>query len=244
MTNNKLPVIGKRYKTLEKALDIDNCDVDSWSPKRIICFISDYLDGSIDEDDYNCLGCDTPSDWRNCGECGSEELPDQEPTTKESLTVDKAQYALKKVKWQLDNNHYNYEKNLWSKEEVKIKHENLSEAVQNLVNALEENKYPLVNQAIQENPISSTVEHTSKSIWKPISELPDTSIQQFIICWEGGQKEIILYDECGDFFTSLDRVNEYCKTEITKYCNLTDFINQQETLKKRIERLEQLNKGE
>ena len=133
-----------------------------------------------------------------------EELPDQEPTPDISKmeTTDKVKEALKELKYHIGVNEY-YDKELGLKD--------LKEAAQDLINALEENKDPLVNQDIQETHVSSKEEDIKsldnsldgtldgivenavkrckklepKSIWKPISELPHKSQYIYVKTFTG-----------------------------------------------------------
>ena len=102
-------------------------------------------------------------------------------------------------------------------------------------------KESLADSNLQETPVSNMLEPASKSIWKPISELPVNNYkdQQLIIRWDNnGESEIATYDTDENYFMSLDLASQYCDSELREWCELSDFINQQISLEERITKLE------
>ena len=230
MTNkNKLPVVGKRYK----------------------------YKGAMTED---CFRSFMTSDSKFIFSEHFEELPDQEPTTEESSTVDNdyltASYmagladakieALQNMRESLDyitTSKYNRSDCMF-----------IAEKAQNLVNAFLENvsnSTPLEKHD-KEDHIPDDRKKV-KSIWKPISELP-----------EDGGDVYIKFESSGIIVQSIYHRNHYKgglqdgkpaiefigsdtayiedleldDTETFKYIMLTDFVNQQISLEERITKLE------
>jgi hypothetical protein len=238
---NKLPVIGKRYKVIIPYLTRDEQLKlgDIITPDSLGTFPNgkhfiNVQKGLIPLEIFSIF---------------CEELPDQEPTTEESSTTGKVQEALRELKIELKEiesfiSCYGYNKYL----------DQFYNKTQNLVNALESSMYtkpnnmPIEQQNIQETPVSSIVEHTSKSIWKPISELParfghvlvkvhyQTAAlfrdHLFLAYYGFKDKEI-------SFFVSrIEKPSKLDCDEVSEWCFLSDFINHQESLEKRIENLE------
>ena len=117
-------------------------------------------------------------------------------------------------------------------------------AAQNLLNALEEKA--LVNSNIQEIPISSKVNYTRESIWKPISELYKVTCHShcYVRFKSDGIKLLQVYDnhfyDVGDSCEDVE--NSYSNHSAKEFCSLADFINQQEQNTKDIAELKQLIK--
>lgn len=81
----------------------------------------------------------------------------------------------------------------------------------------------------------------SKSIWKPVSELPEY-IKDYFICFikfYNGEVRLGEYD-CGEFYTK--DAKSFLKSEMESYVKLTDFVNEHIDMKERLERLENNNK--
>jgi len=261
---NKLPVVGKRYKSKKGSNGIMEIVYNNgkevayqWPDLSLETF-------NIRDGIYGIL-------------LDFEELPDQEPTTEKSSTVNKVQEALEELKEVVKNT--NKELRLAFNNAIKP-HDLLNKAT-NLINALEEStplghciycgeeldeftkegcctydclsrlrekhalaeldqKESLVYSNIQETPVTSIVEPTSKSIWKPISELPDY-IATILVRY---RSKIILGDYTKGKLKTIngEEINIKGLEAVKEWCYLTDFINHQESLEKRIERLERGNK--
>jgi len=255
MTNKQaLPVIGKRYKSIVDDLIIKVIRIEGdtfysrnegdtkelHAPIRFIGYFEELPDQEPTiELEEKC--------WSDPDEIetAAEEW-NAEPTTEESSTVDKVQEALGNLNVVLEYGAYKLKYPTEDRGYFK-----LVKAAQNLADALESSKpdtndltsiksdntgqESLTYPNTQETPVSSIVEHTSKSIWKPISELPEESVYVneaiILVKLMSGEKLFIEWEKCGSSF----------KGKIDSFCRITDFITNQENLEKRIERLEQLN---
>jgi hypothetical protein len=232
MTNKQeLPVIGKRYKA-----NNGNIFKITKEEKKYFLLTSEETGQSY------------PYDSLEIQE-RFEELPDQESTNPNNLTEeeearelefctnpnDKVQEALKKAKATISGEKGGY------------KTDNLEEnylcALENLVNAIEQQN---LEQKNKEEADSCTVEKASKSIWKPMSELQKDTPTCQILYKEDGQIRSGVFKYFIDddmiiesFWEGEPQVLSYLY-DIKEFCTLTDFITHQESLERRIERLELL----
>jgi hypothetical protein len=257
MTNNKLPEVGKRYKQKKGGwiLTVNTVSDQIGAVETGLLF-----DSSSFLDDFEELPDQEPTTGKN------NYLFENDSNYPELLTAakfvedffklrgfenwefmglrsrkkadDKVQEALKEAKEELNN----FSQDLLDDDYADAEGIELFNALYKLVDALEK-KEPLAYSNIQETPVSSKVDYTSKSIWKPISELPDQQEDIILIKYHTGNIAIA-------YVLEGDRI--YCPFLLTKepidirnidtYYRLTDFINHQESLEKRIERLELLIK--
>lgn len=258
---NKQPV-GKR-QTLEQVLD--KCDnQDLWTPTQIICFISDYLDGSI-----------------------GEELPEDNQTIRENRTVELSKEVLEAMEdlrgWLKEPLRSNYEYDNIEKGDTLS--QNLLNALDNQFNSNKEflEKQPTISnsQTMTEfhkneakkwsdagrgdyyssslyagrrkdeketqlklearfNNIESSKIDTKGSIWKPVSELPEEDIDVLLETVEG--VDYASFNLADKKFQMKNGVY-YVDSFIVRYCTLTDFINQHNSLQDRVERLERIIGG-
>ena len=253
---NKLPVIGKRYR--HKQYRQQECLVVYISKHRVAYEIVNSR-SSNDINSYN-----KGVFWKYF-----EELPDQEPTTEESSTVDnddlttaymagladakiearnkdnKVQEALEELKHKLDVS-FDISKRNPLYYELYVKAQTLVNALENVSNSTPLEKHDKEDHIVDANK-------KVKSIWKPISELP-----------EDGGDVYIKFESSGIIVQSIYHRNHYKgglqdgkpaiefigsdtayiedleldDTETFKYIMLTDFVNQQISLEERITKLE------
>lgn len=163
---------------------------------------------------------DLQSRWKK------SDISKKETTDKVQEALDALKYALR-VEYTSDNFALMMLKDS-VKDFVKILEENTPLEDQKhttKTHQLDKNTPALACSNQQETPSSSIVEHASKSIWKPISEGKNNHFCNLIIRTEDGEVTL------GGFNNSRNMNKEVC--------TLTDFINHQESLEKRIEKLEQ-----
>jgi hypothetical protein len=262
---NKLPVIGKRYKSINQ----------------------DWIVTVNSVDEYR-VGVVESGVWHPAHRFFEmfEELPDQEPTkepvVKKPFTTDKVQEALEELEETIkdylpcspDNESFDLlvaarylirsieEKNHTDKEDLAENTPKNGLKVPIGMNAIEEQKeektssepskedgYRLAEAGDEDNQSKLywieregkiyVKEKTSKSIWKPISELPDEYApihQEYIIIKYGdGRTEMHNINGRIDYLAAIKK--QRFKEE---YCTMNDFINQVQSQEKRIARLELL----
>lgn len=229
---NKLPVVGKR-QTLEEVLDkCDNADL--WTPTQIICFISDYLDGSIGEE----LPEDKAETKKLCNWCKTNgegfcsEPCDIKPETPSSELSPEVKESMEELE-------------LCIIDESKTKYRTIFEKAKNLLNALD-------NQFLAGSKVSKTKEQENKinenlagSIWKPVSELNNKEISSCYMFVKFFDDSIDLMEWTYHNKTlQIARAREFTFSfddkRFKEYLPLTDFINQYNSLLDRVERLERI----
>lgn len=234
---NKLPVVGKRYKS-----------DDPINFPEIICMDITYshLNGivvwgnsSIDRYKYNL-----DLFWNIY-----EELPkdNQIHTSNTHQLSDEVKEAMEEL---------NEELGCWMPTKDKEEYQ-LTTKAQNLLNALDnqfntklevtDGKIQTESSWIIDTEKSDSVEELfedleEKSIWKPVSELPKKSIGEHLIVM-GEQARLVNYHVHEGKWTLINADNlivelEKRKDIFPKFTTLTDLINDYEDLKKRVTKLE------
>lgn len=223
---NKLPEVGKRYRS---KLDNYIMLVSNVGEK-----FTDYryeLGGGTLSIQYTILTSEFCESF--------EEIPDQDLNRSNNTQLEEAKDDLK---YHLQITEY-YDK--------AIALDDIKEAAQNLLNALDDQKESNNHQISKEAPAKACTDSgcddndklsNKDSIWKDISELPNNKFgADFLAEWVNGDTELARYDNNNECF--VDRCNRdtaFDDEHLVRYCTLTDFINQQEQNTKRIEKLEEL----
>jgi len=255
----ELPEVVKRYKSKKGSNGIMKIVYNNgkevvyqWPDLTLETFnIKDGMDSLLI--DFEELPDQEPTERKNfLDDCSKEETPyyveekelkeldttTEEPVVKNNFTTDKVQEALKELKKDLAD----FGEGLLD-DDVDGEGFDIYSSAMELVNTLEKNKKLLAYSNQQETPVSSIPEPTSKSIWKPISELPKNCCDVVIKFTEDDICFATFSDDTNQFFMVSEVKGPISIMPPMEYARLTDFINQQETLEKRIERLEQLNRS-
>lgn len=141
----------------------------------------------------------------------------------------------------------------------------INNKTQNLVNALEaEKKQPTImgvdigeeggdktvyclregNKILRCSDKNPSPENKPNSLWKPVSELPKNRDGEIIAMDYKGIKHLIRTISIDNRWIWMTLTNEETDSNyFSKYCTLTDFINHQQSLADRIERLEKIMDG-
>jgi len=99
----------------------------------------------------------------------------------------------------------------------------------------------LPNIKIQTNPLAD-IKMQGNSIWKPISELAEIIAIGNIIVSNSLVASLAFYNQQLKEWCYIENKQKCCVGNYEEFCTLGEFINQQEQLEARIERLEQLIK--
>lgn len=234
---NKLIEVGNRYRTKASKPDIlVIVDINSEN----VFYKYDLGDG-----DYSMTYSQPISEFWDY----FEEIPTQTPVCKKSLQTDEVEKAKEMLRFQV---------RLYSEKDIEdlapqllqMPHRLLRRLSNELINALdsqkeEESKRVEFDTFKKEKEIDIKTESVdSKDIWKPVSELPEDDLHVLIKMIDG---EVLLSEYQHYYTRTFELLNHSVKLKwnddrIQSWCKLTDFVNQQQDLLSRVERIEKENK--
>tara|TARA_R110000868_G_C10972986_1_gene771105 strand:+ start:8313 stop:9002 length:690 start_codon:yes stop_codon:yes gene_type:complete len=170
-----------------------------------------------------------------------EEIPGQEPVTRENRTTDKVRKAKERMEQSLVMKDGLFYDGIL---ELKL-FKGFCDDVQNLINALDSQDVNDIDDPVDIEEEKKTVE--SKSIWKPVLIHNPQLIkgtQHVIIQMVNTGSEYATYVDQGSLCGFMDLSNNPIQQRyIQEYCTLNDFINQVQDNTDRLDKLEtKLNK--
>lgn len=244
---NKLPVVGKRYKTKGRGLwwhkESEVCGVYNGKVWIDMCY-SDNNNKIMSLEQFYGSHEELPEDKAETKPEAQSHVSELSPEVKEAMKK-----LSEKFQW------YGFARQ-WSEEKVCLA--GIFDQANLLLNALDKqfnyNGYfedlPPSKEAIERSKQEEVVDNKIKgegqivtpleeSIWKPVSELPDKNVEVILRKEDGS----LYYSYLSGKYPYRAYINPQTKClfswgDFKEVCTLTDFINDYEKLKERVNKLE------